>query len=229
MPRDDADADIADHRLADGFTAADLQQRADVQPGLVQQRLGELAGDGAALAHQQVVAFQGGDGHRPASGQRVAAVHRQHQRVAAQHQAHQALVVELLRRGGEVHAVFLQRFQHLLGVADLHRHVDLRVALAEVPHQGEDVIGRGGTDAQAALHLPAVAQEELDVGLLLQQRLDHGQQARASSLTVSRRPPRWKSSTLYWASRLRIWVVTVGWLRPSFLAAWVMLPRRATM
>ncbi|MNT58196.1 hypothetical protein D3C72_1956180 [compost metagenome] len=59
--------------------------------------------------------------------------------------------------------------------------------------------------------------------------LTMGSNRAPSSLTVRRRPPRWNSSTPYWPSRLRIWVVTVGWLRPSFFAAWVMLPRRATM
>ncbi|MNN66658.1 hypothetical protein D3C81_1822480 [compost metagenome] len=51
--------------------------------------------------------------------------------------------------------------------------------LAERLDQSEHVIRRCGADAQRTLHLPAIAQEELDVGFLLQQCLGHRQQARA--------------------------------------------------
>ncbi|MDT4853696.1 hypothetical protein FQZ97_879720 [compost metagenome] len=176
---DDADADIAQHRLADRLAAADLQQRGRRHPGRGEHRLAELAGGRAGLALQQAAAGQGAQRHAGLRRQRVLAVHRQHQRVAAQLQAGQACVVEQLRGGGEVDAVLLQRLDHLLRVADLHRHGDLPMALAERLDQVEHVIGRGGADAQAALQLAGVAQVEVDVGLALQQFLDQRQQAHA--------------------------------------------------
>ena len=112
-------------------------------------------------------------------GQRVIAVHRHHQRVRAQYPAYQPWVFQQLRRGGDVDAVFVQRFEHLLGVANVYRHDNLRQAFAEGFDQIKDVIRRGGGDAQRAGAVAAVAQKELDIGLLLQQRFNHGQQAHA--------------------------------------------------
>ncbi|CAD5377824.1 hypothetical protein OF001_U240002 [Pseudomonas sp. OF001] len=173
---DDADADVAQHRLADRLAAADLQQCLRAHAGIHEHPLGQFAGGGAGLAHQQAVAGQGGQRHAAQRRQRMLAVHRQHQWVAAQFQAHQARIVEALRGGGEVDAELVERLQHLLGVADLHRHLDAGQALAEALEQVEHVVGRGGAEAQAALLLAAVAQEELDVGFLLQQRAHPGQQ-----------------------------------------------------
>ncbi|MNG01715.1 hypothetical protein D3C84_847080 [compost metagenome] len=166
---DDADADIAQHRLADRLAAANFQHCLRAHAGMLEHALGELAGGGAGLAHQQAVAGQRGERHAGQGGQRMLAMYRQHQRVAAQLQAHQTRIVEALRGRGQVDAKLVERFQHLLGIADLHRHFDVRQALAEQLEQIEDVVGRGGADAQAALQLAAVAQEELDVRLLLQQ------------------------------------------------------------
>ena len=112
-------------------------------------------------------------------GQRVVAVHRQHQRVGTQDAADQTGVFHQLRRRGDIDPVFVQRFEHLLGVADIHRHFDLRQAFAKGLDQIEDVIRRSRGNAQRTAALATVAQKELNVGFLLQQRLDHRQQAHA--------------------------------------------------
>ncbi|MNT60780.1 hypothetical protein D3C72_1983830 [compost metagenome] len=58
MAGDDADAEVADHRLADGFAAADLQQRTHGDASVLEHGFGELAGGGAGLAHQQAMALE---------------------------------------------------------------------------------------------------------------------------------------------------------------------------
>ncbi len=52
-------------------------------------------------------------------GQGMIAVHRQHQRIGAQYAADQARVFQQLRRGGDVYAVLVQRFEYLLRIADV--------------------------------------------------------------------------------------------------------------
>ncbi len=52
-----------------------------------------------------------------------------------------ARIVEALRGGGEVDAELVERLQHFLGIADLHRHLDLRQALAKALEQVEHVVG----------------------------------------------------------------------------------------
>ncbi|MCY1270197.1 hypothetical protein D9M70_187170 [compost metagenome] len=141
--------------------------------------LSQDAGGRTGLAYQQAVAGQGRRRQTLLCSQRVAAVRGQHQRVLAQHQAGEARILLQLRGSSEVDTVLLQSLDHLLRVADLQGHLHLRQALAEALHQVEHVVGRGGGDAQAALQLAAIAQEELDVGFLLQQLLHHRQQARA--------------------------------------------------
>ncbi|MNJ80561.1 hypothetical protein D3C77_789820 [compost metagenome] len=58
MAGDDADAEVADHRFTDRFAAADLQQRAHCDAGVLEHVFGELAGGGAGLAHQQAMALE---------------------------------------------------------------------------------------------------------------------------------------------------------------------------
>ncbi|MNE62229.1 hypothetical protein D3C80_1574990 [compost metagenome] len=106
-------------------------------------------------------------------------MHRYHQRVGAQHTPHQPRILEQLRGRRQVDSIIFEQFEYLLRIADLHRHIDLRQALAEDLHQVQDVVRRSRGDAQGALALPAVAQEEFDIGFLLQKGLDHGQQASA--------------------------------------------------
>ncbi len=121
-------------------------------------------------------------------GQGMIAMHRQYQRVGAQHAADQAWVFEQLRGGRDIDAVIVQCFEHLLGIADFHRDVHMGQAFAKGFDQIEDVIRRRGGNPQSALDLASIAQEKLDIGLLLQQRLDHRQQARAV-VTDGEAPP----------------------------------------
>ncbi|MNE04553.1 hypothetical protein D3C80_970900 [compost metagenome] len=122
---------------------------------------------------------QGAKWHVIMNRQWMIAMHRQHQRIATEHPANQPRVIEQLRRRRNIDPVLFQRFKHLLGIADFHRHLHLRQTLAKGFHQVEDVIRRRGGNAQCALDLAAVTQEKLDVGFLLHQHLDHRQQPRA--------------------------------------------------
>ncbi|MNR01929.1 hypothetical protein D3C85_1177640 [compost metagenome] len=179
MPGNDADADVTQHGLADRFTAADFQQCAHLDAGVTQHLLGQLARSRARFTHQQTMPGKGGNRDRRLRRQRMATMHRYHQRVGTQHTPHQPCIFEQLRGSGEIDPIIFEQFEYLLRIADLYRHVDLRQALAEDFHQVEDVIRRSRGDAQGALALPAVAQEEFDIGFLLQKGLDHGQQASA--------------------------------------------------
>ncbi len=164
---DNAHAQVARDGLADGFPAADLHRGSRRDACLGHHRFGHGAGGRSNFAHQQPALRQHAHRHARPVGQRVVAMHHQHQRIACQFNAQKARVVHALRRRRHVNAVLLQRFEHLHRIAGFDAHVDAGMAFAEAIHDVEHVIRRRRADAQVPrAHVTGVAQKEVDLGFL---------------------------------------------------------------
>ncbi|MNH28386.1 hypothetical protein D3C79_885490 [compost metagenome] len=96
MPGNHADTDVAQHRLANRLTAADLDNRTHLDTGFFKHLLGQFARSRALFTHQQAVPGERRQRQRFTAGQRMVAMHRHHQRVGTQYATHQTSVFNQL-------------------------------------------------------------------------------------------------------------------------------------